>query len=77
VSFNYKEERTGGDARPTYGLIAEEVAVIIPELVGFDEQGRPQTVRCHLLTPMLLSELQRLYSRLEALGRSLDAPSVE
>ena len=43
-----------------YGLIAEEVAETFPELLVRDADGRPQTVRYHLLTPLLLAEVQRL-----------------
>ena len=43
-----------------FGLIAEEVATAFPELVARDEEGRPWTVRYHLLTPLLLAEVQRL-----------------
>jgi len=35
------------------------VAEIFPELVFNDEEGRPFTVRYHLLTPLLLGEIQR------------------
>ena len=60
VSFRYKDDLTGGTPNPLeYGLIAEEVAEIFPELVVADEEGRPFTVRYHLLTPLLLSEVQR------------------
>ena len=42
-----------------FGLIAEEVARILPELVQFDAEGKPLAVFYHLLTPLLLAELQR------------------
>jgi hypothetical protein len=32
----------------------------MPELVVRDAEGRPQTVRYHLLAPLLLAEVQRL-----------------
>ncbi|HVS13436.1 MAG TPA: tail fiber domain-containing protein [Thermoanaerobaculia bacterium] len=57
VSFRYRDHPP--DAAIQYGLIAEEVAEIFPELVVYDEEGRPQTVRYHLLAPLLLGELQR------------------
>ena len=43
-----------------FGLIAEEVVTTFPELVARDEEGQPWTVRYHLLTPLLLAEVQRL-----------------
>jgi hypothetical protein len=42
-----------------YGLIAEEVAEVFPELVVYDDEGRPETVKCHVLSTLLLNELQR------------------
>jgi len=59
VSFHYRKE-AGGDGETTeYGLIAEEVAAVAPELVVYDDEGKPFTVRYHLLAPMLLNELQK------------------
>jgi hypothetical protein len=42
-----------------YGLIAEEVAAVYPELVTHTPQGDVQAVRYQELIPMLLNELQR------------------
>ena len=42
-----------------YGLIAEEVAKIYPELVIRDEKGRIDGVRYDELAPMLLNEVQQ------------------
>jgi len=61
VTFRYTEEFAGQGARPTQpGLIAEEVATVFPELVTYDTEGRPATVRYDLLAPLLLNELQKL-----------------
>ena len=43
-----------------YGLIAEEVDESFPALVVQDEEGKPYTVRYHLLPQLLLNELQKL-----------------
>jgi hypothetical protein len=51
-----------------YGLIAEEVAQVWPELVVRDAQGRPETVRYHQLVPLLLNELQRTDASLRAVA---------
>lgn len=59
VSFRYKSEFAHGGERPLeFGLIAEEVAEVMPELVVYDEEGRPGTVRYQHLIPLLLNELQ-------------------
>jgi hypothetical protein len=73
VTFRYKEEMTGPGPRPReYGLVAEEVAQVLPELVVLDEDGRPYTVRYDQLTPMLVNELQRLRRELERHAAELD-----
>ena len=46
-----------------------EKAIEAPELVVFDAEGRPQTVKYHLLSSLLLAELQRMNARLEELER--------
>ena len=42
-----------------YGLIAEEVEKVDPNLVAYDKDGKIFTVKYHLLTPLLLNELQK------------------
>ena len=59
VTFRYKVADEKGGHPVQYGLIAEEVAKVFPDLVQYDKQGKPFTVRYHLLTPMLLNELQK------------------
>lgn len=55
VSFRYKKEI---DPRRSlsFGLIAEEVAKVSPELVTPDREGKPQTVRYEAINAMLLNE---------------------
>jgi hypothetical protein len=59
VTFHYKAEPATGPRSIEYGLIAEEVAEIYPELVVLDRDGQPSGVRYHVLPAMLLNELQR------------------
>jgi hypothetical protein len=59
VRFRYRPELVAGAGGVEYGLIAEEVAEVLPELVRLDREGRPLSVRYQLLAPLLLSELQR------------------
>jgi hypothetical protein len=58
VSFYYKPELDPTHTRQ-YGLVAEEVAQASPELVVFDKDGAPQTVRYHFVNAMLLNEVQK------------------
>jgi trimeric autotransporter adhesin len=53
VSFKLKSDATG---TRRYGLIAEEVAKVYPELVIRDESGRIDGVRYDELAPMLLND---------------------
>ena len=57
------------DAKGTrqYGLIAEEVAKIYPELVIRDEKGRIDGVRYDELAPMLLNEVQKQDAKIREL----------
>jgi hypothetical protein len=59
VTFLYKPEYSNGDRTLQYGLIAEEVAQVYPDLVAYDNDGQPYTVRYQYLAPMLLNELQK------------------
>ncbi len=68
VVFRYKEEQQveSGEVPLEYGLIAEEVAEILPDLVVYDEEGEPFTVKYHLLSSMLLNELKKERARSQA-----------
>jgi Chaperone of endosialidase len=58
VAFYYKPELDGTQTRQ-YGLVAEEVAKVAPELVVFGDDGTPETVRYHFVNAMLLNEVQK------------------
>jgi hypothetical protein len=53
VSFRYKAHN---DTTPNFGLIAEEVAKVNPDLVIYDADGKPYTVRYDAVNAMLLNE---------------------
>jgi hypothetical protein len=59
VTFFYKPQYDDGSHLLQYGLIAEEVAKVYPDLVAYDKDGQPLTVKYQLLAPMLLGELQK------------------
>jgi hypothetical protein len=60
VTFHYKPEYARGQRPLQYGLIAEEVAEVYPNLVQCDPKtGKPQTVYYHLVDAMLLNEVQK------------------
>jgi hypothetical protein len=70
VTFRYKEDRSG---ELQYGLVAEEVARVYPELVTYGADGKVQTVRYSELSGMLLNELQRQTGQVQKLADQLDA----
>src|SRR5206468_3413795 len=53
VTFHYKSDATD---TPQFGLIAEEVAAVNPDLVVRDEKGEIYTVRYDAVNAMLLNE---------------------
>jgi hypothetical protein len=59
VTFLYKPEYDDGSHTLQYGLIAEEVAKLYPEMVGYDKDGQPSSLKYQVLTPMLLNEVQK------------------
>ena len=63
VTFKLKADTEG---TVQYGLIAEEVAKVYPELVIRDEQGRIDGVRYDELAPMLLNEMQKEQGKVAA-----------
>ena len=67
VTFRYKKPYTDGTKPIQYGLIAEEVAEVYPDLVTRSADGEIETVKYHVLVPMLLNELQKQAARIAAL----------
>ena len=64
VTFQYKSDKK---ATPQFGLIAEEVAEANPDLVIYDSNGKPYTVRYDAVNAMLLNEFLKEHSRTEKL----------
>lgn len=52
-----------------YGLIAEEVAEVCPDLVVYDDKNQPLSVKYHDLPALLLNEIQKLVKRIEVLEK--------
>ena len=61
VTFHYKKHV---DGIKQFGLIAEEVNEIMPEIVNLDEEGLPFSVRYHDIPIMLLNEMQKMADRI-------------
>lgn len=64
VSFRYKKE-IDPNGIPEFGLIAEEVEKVNPDLVIRDQAGKPYTVRYEQINAMLLNEFLKEHSKVE------------
>ncbi len=62
VTFHYKSDETN---RPEFGLIAEEVAAVNPDLVVRDKNGEIYTVRYDAVNAMLLNEFLKEHRRVQ------------
>lgn len=68
VTFSWKKDQ---DYTQQLGLIAEEVEAVFPELVAYDQQGIPESVKYHELPVLLLNELKKLAARVAELESHL------
>jgi len=65
VTFHYKTDKQN---TPQFGLIAEEVAKVNPDLVVRDEKGEVYTVRYEAVNAMLLNEFLKEHRKVEEQG---------
>ena len=59
VTFRYKQAFADGSKPLEFGLIAEEVAEVYPDMVVRSANGQIETVKYQELAPMLLNEWQK------------------
>ena len=64
VRFRYKKE-LDPKGIPQFGLVAEQVEKVNPDLVARDEQGEPYTVRYEAVNAMLLNEFLKEHRKVE------------
>jgi hypothetical protein len=62
VSFYFNSDKTG---TPQFGLVAEEVAEVNPDLVVRDEKGEIYTVRYEAVNAMLLNEFLKEHQKVQ------------
>jgi trimeric autotransporter adhesin len=74
VKFRYIKPDEQGRKPVQFGLIAEEVAEVLPELVYRDAGGRVEGVRYDELAPLLLNEMQHERKEMTA---KIDAQAAE
>ena len=66
VTFRYKKE-LDPKGIPQFGLVAEQVEKVNPDLVARDEQGKPYTVRYDAVNAMLLNEFLKEHRTVQEL----------
>ena len=72
VTFRYKKE-LDLEGIPQFGLVAEQVEKVNPDLVARDEQGKPYTVRYEAVNAMLLNEFLKQHRTVEELKKDFQA----
>ena len=68
VTFRYKQE-LDPHAIPQFGLVAEQVEKVNPDLVARDAQGKPYTVRYEAVNAMLLNAFLKEHRKVQELDR--------
>jgi hypothetical protein len=72
VTFRYKHD-LDPKGIPQFGLVAEDVEKVNPDLVARDEQGKPYTVRYDAVNAMLLNEFLKARRQIDAQQKQIDA----
>src|SRR6266542_3159557 len=62
VTFHYKNDKTN---TPQFGLVAEEVAKVNPDLIAVDKEGKPYSVRYEHINAMLLNEFLKEHHKVQ------------
>ena len=70
VTFHYKKE-LDPDGIPQFGLVAEQVEKVTPDLVARDKEGRPYTVRYEAVNAMLLNEFLKEHKTVQEQGETI------
>ena len=73
VTYRYQQAYADGSKPIDYGLIAEEVEAIYPDVVVHLPNGDVETVQYHKINAMMLNELQKQYRRIDDLTARLAA----
>ena len=70
VTFRYKKE-LDPEGIPQFGLVAEQVEKVNPDLVARDEKGQVYTVRYEAVNAMLLNEFLKEHRKVEQLEATI------
>jgi hypothetical protein len=76
VTFRYKKEIDPAGTSQ-FGLVAEQVEKVNPDLVVRDEQGKPYSVRYDQVNAMLLNEFLKAHGKMEEQQRQIEALTAQ
>jgi hypothetical protein len=71
VTFRYKQE-IDSKGTPQFGLVAEDVEKVNPDLVVRDAQGKVYSVRYEAVNAMLLNEFLKAHRQIEEQDKRID-----
>ena len=71
VTFRYKHE-LDPDGIPQFGLVAEDVEKVCPDLVARDADGKSYTVRYEAVNAMLLNEFLKARRQIDSQQKQID-----
>jgi hypothetical protein len=70
VTFHYKKDTT---CTPQFGLVAEEVEKVNPDLIVRDKEGKTYSVRYEAVNAMLLNEFLKEHAKVEKLKKDFES----
>jgi hypothetical protein len=76
VSFRYKKE-IDPEGKPQFGLVAEDVEKVNPDLVVRDKEGKLYSVRYDQVNAMLLNEFLKAHRKVEQLTKDFESKLAE
>jgi endosialidase-like protein len=76
VTFRYKPE-LDPNGIPQFGLVAEQVEKVNPDLVMRDEEGKVSSVRYAAVNAMLLNEFLKQHRKVEQLTKDFESKFAE
>ena len=76
VTFRYKHE-LDPDGIAQFGLVAEEVEKVNPDLVVRDKEGKPYSVRYDQVNAMLLNEFLKAHRKMEQQQNQIDGLTTQ
>src|SRR5204863_1266426 len=76
VTFRYKKE-IDPERIPQFGLVAEDVEKVNPDLIVRDKEGKPYSVRYDQVNAMLLNEFLKEHRKVEQLTKDFESKLAE